>query len=199
MADFTTPLPQAGGASATFGDSDGSLLGGLKALFAFVTSRELWMGYASQIMSDSKSFFNPAEFSRPASQTEWVARVSMNSTRFRLMYFCLFLPFLLNTMLSTWWLRIGSFTLLALWAYAYGVKKDDASLTVAGVALPKTMAVGSISVLVMLVTGMLNALIGALLLFSLIGMPHMSLHQAPTAADAIDALELQPVNTSPSA
>lgn len=95
-------------------------------------------------------------------------------------------------MLSSLWLRIGSIALCAIWFYAYGVKKEDTMISVFGITLPKVMVCSAASVIIMLTTGMLNALLGALLLFSLIGMPHMSLHTAP-AGDAIDALELQPV------
>merc|ERR1719231_1606307 len=99
-------------------------------------------------------------------------------------------------MMSTLWLRVGSIVLLALWLYAYGYKKEETVLIIAGVPLPKIIACSAISVVVMLATGMLNALIGALFLFALIGFPHMSLHMAPLA-DAIDAVELQAIASVP--
>lgn len=190
MADFTTPLPQAVGSDSSLSSSEASgFLSYVKSLF----DRELWMNRAKTVVSLSKSFFNPLEFSRPSSQTEWVARVSANASRFAPIYFCCFLPILLNTMLSSWSLRIGSFVLIALWLYAYGYKKDDTVLVIAGVPAPKIIACSVISIVVMLVTGMINALFGAIVIFAIVAMPHMSLHLAPSMGDALDAIELQAI------
>ena len=190
MADFSAPLPQAntGAPTATSADVTG-FLSYVKSLF----SREIWVTRMKNVASLSKSFFNPLEFSRPASQTEWIARVSANATRFSSIYFCFFLPILLNTMLSSWSLRIGTFALVSLWLYAYGYKKDESVLMIGGVPAPKIVACTVISVLVMLITGMINALFGAIVVFAIIGMPHMSLHMAPSVADAMDAIELQAI------
>ena len=70
----------------------------------------------------------------------------------------------------------------------------ESSLTCFGIALPKVLSCACLSVFVMLLSGMLNALVGALFLFSVVAMPHMSLHNAPGGADAIDAIELQPIS-----
>jgi len=185
MADFSTPLPQAAAAEGS--------AGGMTSMLSGLLSKAAWMELLSRVLSLSKSFFNPTEFSRPATQQEWITRVSSNASRFALIYFCLFLPFLLNTMMSSWVLLIGSLALIAMWAYAYGIQKESSTLTVFGVSMPKVLVCAVVSITVMLVTGMLSALIGAMLVFSLIGMPHMSLHVAPSGADALDALELQPV------
>ena len=182
MADFTTPLPQAGATSNV-----GGVLGDLKGLL----SKEWWTERARALTDLSRAFFNPLEFSRPASQSEWLARVPANAARFAPVYGCFFLPILLRTMLSSWWLRIGSLLLLSLWAYAYLLKKEEAVLFVCGAPVPKVIACSVASVVVMLGTGMLNALIGALFVFSVVAMPHMSLHHAPSGADAMDAVELQ--------
>ena len=187
-ADFSAPLPQAVGAA---GASDG--VGGLRSLLAELLSREVWAERLARVAELSKSFFNPLEFSRPTSQADWISRVSGNASRFASIYFLFFLPILLRQMLSSWWLRIGSLLLLALWAYGYIHKKEESVLILCGVPLPKVMACSIGSVIIMLMTGMLNALIGALMLFALIGMPHMSLHIAAPSADAMDAVELQAI------
>ena len=187
-ADFSAPLPQAVGAA---GASDG--VGGLRSLLAELFSREVWAERLARVAELSKSFFNPLEFSRPSSQAEWIQRVSSNASRFSLIYSLFFAPILLHTMLSSWWLRVGSLLLLGVWGYAYGVKKDEAVLILCGVPLPKVVACSVGSVVIMLATGMLNALLGALVIFAIFGMPHLSLHQAPSGADAMDAVELQPI------
>ena len=79
---------------------------------------------------------------------------------------------------------------VGLWGYAYGLKKEESTLF--GLPLPKLVVCGSATAVIALLTGMLNALIGSLILFALFGLPHASLHTA-SSADAIDALELQPV------
>ena len=194
MADFSTPLPQANAAAVTAATTSGDA-SGFMSYVKSLCSREVWVERTKNISSLSKSFFNPLEFSRPASQTEWIARVSANATRFSSIYFCFFLPILLNTMLSSWSLRIGSFFLVALWIYAYGYKKDESVLMIGGVPAPKIVACTVISILTMLITGMVNALFGAIVIFAIIGMPHMSLHMAPSVADAMDAIELQAITT----
>ena len=78
MADFSTPLPQAAGAAASQSDSTGGLVAMLKS----VANKDLWMGLGVKVLALSKSFFNPAEFGRPASQADWIARVSSNAKRF---------------------------------------------------------------------------------------------------------------------
>ena len=189
MADFSTPLPQAiPGAAAT---SSGDAKGFVEYLKSFLV-KDLWVEKITQISSLSKSFFNPLEFSRPTSQTDWIGRVSTNGSRFAPIYVCFFLPILIHSMMSTLWLRVGSLVLLALWLYAYGYKKDESVLIIAGVPAPKVIACSVVSIVVMLATGMLNALMGAMFLFALVGMPHMSLHNAPTS-DAMDAVELQAI------
>jgi len=178
MADFTTPLPQAGGAASS---ATGP---GLVA-----RAKEMLPAYATRIKALSTSFFNPLEFSRPTSQTEWVARVSANAFHFKLIYFCFFAPILVNTMMSSMWLQIGALVLCGAWGYAYGVRAADEQIL--GIPLSKSLTCSALSVLVMLLTGMVNALFYTLVLFSLVGMPHMSLHNMPSAADALDAVEMQ--------
>ena len=179
MADFSTPLPQAGGAAAA---ADGTgVASGLvtKAKEAF-----------SRLKVLSISFFNPLEFSRPASQAEWIARVSANAKHFALVYACFFAPVLIHTMMSSMWLRIGSLLICGMWGYAYGPKAADDQIF--GVPFSKLTTCATATVLVMLISGMVNALFYATVLFSLIGMPHMSLHIAPTPGD----VEMQPLAPS---
>ena len=95
--------------------------------------------------------------------------------------------------MSSLWLRIGSVVLLLVYAYAFVYKKEESVLIVGGIPMPKVMASSVAAVLVMLATGMLNALIGAVFLFALVGMPHMSLHHLPSGADAMDSVELQAI------
>ena len=81
----------------------------------------------------------------------------------------------------------------ALWSYAYIIKaKED---MIFGVPFSKFITCSGASVILMLLTGMVNALFYAFVLFSLIGLPHMSLHTLPAAADAIDALEIETFQT----
>lgn len=193
MADFTTPIPGsrggAGPAVQTVGDGGSAgLIDALKQL----ANRDMWLSIVTRLAHDSKSFFNPAEFSRPSSQGDWIARVSSNASRFAYMYTLFFLPIMLRSVLSSLWLRLGAIAVAGVWVYGYGVKRADEVLVCFNVPLPKVLCCACLSVLIMLLTGMLNALIGALLVFSIVGMPHMSLHMAP-GSDAIDAIELQPV------
>jgi hypothetical protein len=194
MADFSTPLPQATAAVAT-GEGAG---GALRNAIGRLLDRAAWTALIGRVGAQAKSFFNPLEFSRPASQSDWLARVSGNASRFSLLYACLFAPILVYTMLSSWWLVLGSTAIGGLWFYAYGVKQDT-TFDVFGIPLPKVLTCAVVTILVMLISGMLNALIGALFVFSFVGMPHMSLHTAPGGTDAIDSLELQPVCSSASA
>lgn len=187
MADFTTPLPQAVPSAAT--TEAAGFVAWLRSLF----SKEAAMARMSQVMALSKSFFNPLEFSRPTSQGDWMLRVSANASRFAPIYMCFFVPIMINSMMATLWLRVGALVLCALWLYAYGYKKEETVLIVFGMPAPKVVVVATFSIIVMLATGMLNALTGAVFLFALVGMPHMSLHVAPSAADAVDAIELQAV------
>jgi len=172
MADFSTPLPQAEAAEAAVANS-------WKARLTTATRA---------IASLSVSFFDPRQFSRPASQAEWLVRVPANARHFAPVYACFFAPVMLHTMLSSTWYMLGSLLLCGLWCYAYGIKRGDEQ--VLGVPLPKLVSCSIASVLVMLLTGMVNALFYALLVFSLVGMPHASFHVGPTA-DALDTAEVQ--------
>jgi hypothetical protein len=179
MADFTTPLPQAGAPSASSA--------GVSGLIS--RAREMLPAYVSRVKALSTSFFNPLEFSRPTSQADWVARVSANALYFKPIYACFLAPILVNTMMSSLWLQIGSLVLCAAWGYAYGVRAADEQIL--GIPLSKFLTCSALSVFIMLLTGMINALFYTLVLFSLVGMPHMSLHNLPSAADALDAVEMQ--------
>lgn len=194
MADFTTPIPGSTGAVAAAAATTGSegVAGGLLSALKKLFTQELWKELFNRLARDSRSFFNVYEFSRPASQGEWITRVSGNASRFAFMYGLFFLPIMLHTMNSSWSLRIGSLAVAGVWGYAYGMRPDDATITCFGISLPKVVVCACVSVVVMLLTGMLNALIGALFVFSVVAMPHMSLHTA-AGGDAIDALEMQPV------
>lgn len=175
MADFSTPLPQAGAADTSTPDT---WKGKLQAGFGRVRALSI-------------SFFNPLEFSRPASQADWIARVSGNASHFSPVYACFFAPVVLYTMMSSWWLCLGSLLVCALWGYAYILKASDAEIF--RIPFSKFITCSVISVLCMLMTGMINALFYAIFLFSFVGFPHMSLHNLPGAVDALDVAELQPM------
>lgn len=192
MADFSTPLPQAGGAAA---------VDGAAPLLSKLMSKEWWMGHLSVLSVQATSFFNPLEFSVPGTQTEAIARIYGNSAHFKLVYAALFAPVMFFTLASSRWLRIGSFLLLALNGYAFGYHKQESLGSILGVPLPKVVTVPAVSVLIMIIFGMLNAIFYAAFLFALVGLPHMSLHNHPSgaAADALDAVELQGLSTGGSA
>ena len=185
MADFSTPLPQAGGAAAAAtGDTKAS------SSCTKVFNKQTWIVGFGKVKVLSRSFFNPMEFSKPGSQADWLERVSVNASHFKLMYALIFLPVLVHTMLSSMWLRIGSCVLILLWAYAL-LKAD--TMTVFGVELrdrEKLYVLVPLSVVIGLMTGMINALLYATVLFACVTMPHMSFH-TPARFDALDALELQ--------
>ena len=182
MADFSAPLPQAMSAEA----------GGISGALTRLLNRELWGALASQILGLSKSFFNPVEFTRPSNQAEVVARIYANANRFSLLYGIFFLPVLLHQVFSSTFLVMGSLVIVGTWGYSYGLKREDTTISAFGIELPKMIACVAVTVVIVLLTGMLSALLGAIFLFSLVGLPHMALHSA-SAADAMDALELQPV------
>mmetsp|Transcript_43370 Transcript_43370/g.113998 ORF Transcript_43370/g.113998 Transcript_43370/m.113998 type:complete len:183 (-) Transcript_43370:309-857(-) len=146
-------------------------------------------GALMHLKSASASFFNPREFSRPASQSDWIARVTANARAFSSVYALLFTPILINTMMSSNMLCLGSLVIFGLWGYAYWVKAEDEYLF--GIPFSKFLTCAAVSVLVMLLTGMLNALISCAFLFSLVAMPHLSFHAVPGTADAMDAQEMQ--------
>jgi len=188
------PLPQAGGAAATTeaSDSSGSMLSKLM-------SKAAWLSVLGKVKVLSRSFFNPLEFSRPESQADWLNRVSINATHFKPLYALIFLPIVVQTMLSSFWLRIGAVVLVLMWGYAFGFK-GDAALNVFGFELKareKLYFLVPASVLIGLMTGMINALVYAVIVFAVVTMPHMSFH-IPASFDALDALELQTLSTASS-
>ncbi len=175
MSDFSTPLPQASG--------------GLQATDA-LGRRERIKRALMHFKKAAFSFANPYEFSNPSSQGEWIARVRANSKHFAAVYGVLFAPFLLHMMTSDMWLQIGAAVLGGVWIYGYWLKADDEQLC--GVPLSKFWTCLALSFVVMLLTGMLNALLTAMLMFSLVAMPHMSFHVAAGAsADALAQEEMQ--------
>ena len=194
MADFSQPLPQAAGTNANTTAGSTLSVAGLMELLKGLVSQSAWSSLLGRFKAEAKSFFNPLEFSRPATQAEWIGRVTANASAFKLVYGIFFLPVLVSTMMSSMWLRIGSLAIIGMWGYAYGLKKEQTTLEFFGVSLPKVIACSSVSVFVMLLTGMINALFYALVLFAVVGMPHMSLHNVPAAtSDSLDPIELQPL------
>ena len=146
MADFSTPLPGASPPEPS----------------PFV--QRVKKG-ALQIKSLSISFFNPTEFSKPDSQSDWISRVTVNAKHFSPVYALFFAPVLAITMMASMWLQIGTFAVCGVWAYGYWVKAADEQIL--GSPLSKFLTCSSISVIVMLATGMVNALFYALVLFSI--------------------------------
>ena len=185
MADFSTPLPQAGGAAPTKATGAGAASICTQAL-----DKKAWSNSFARVKVLSRSFFNPMEFSRPSSQADWLERVSVNASHFKLLYALIFLPVIVHTMLSSMWLRIGSCILAALWGYTLA---KTGTATLCGMELrdrEKLYVLVPLSVVIGLLTGMVNALVFATLIFACVTMPHMSFHE-PARFDALDALELQ--------
>jgi len=56
-------------------------------------------------------------------------------------------PLALYTLLSSWWLCIGAFAICGTWGFAYGMRREAASLDIAGVPVPKPLACGGTSLL----------------------------------------------------
>jgi len=120
------------------------------------------------------------EFSRP-SQPEALLRIPANARVFWPIYTALaILPMLLYTLLSSHWLFTGSLMIGAMWAYAYLLKSEAPSLNIFGMPIPKALACGVFSLLVMLITGMLSAFLWAVVFGLLLALPHMVLHKVPS-------------------
>ena len=192
MADFSAPLPQAGGGAAP-ADAAAATTASMctKAL-----DRNAWSASFTRVKVLSRSFFDPREFSRPASQADWLERVSVNAAHFKMLYALVFLPVLVHTMLSSRWLRMGSCILVVLWGYAL---RTTGPLNVCGMEVSagqKLYVLVPLSVVIGLLTGMINALVYATVIFACVTMPHMSFHE-PARFDALDALELQTLSEGP--
>ena len=189
MADFSQPLPQAGGGSAGAADAAPSTSISCSKLL----DKQTWITGFGKVKVLSRSFFNPGEFSKPASQADWLERVSVNAGHFKLLYALIFLPILVHTMLGSMWLRIGSGAMVLLWGYAL-LRPEP--IKACGLELrdrEKLYVLVPLSLLIGLMTGMINALLYATVLFACVTMPHMSFHN-PARFDALDALELQAMN-----
>ena len=185
MADFSAPLPQAGGAAPA--DDAGATSA---SMCAKALDRNEWRSAFTRVKVLSRSFFDPREFSRPASQADWLERVSVNAAHFKMLYALIFLPVLVHTMLSSMSLRLGSCVLVVLWGYAL---RTTGPLNVFGLEVSagqKLYVLVPVSVVIGLLTGMINALVYATVIFACVTMPHMSFHE-PARLDALDALELQ--------
>ena len=77
--------------------------------------------------------------------------------------------------------------MVALWGYAFMYKNGEVPLSCFGFefkAREKLYVLVPASIIVGLVTGMLNALIYAAIIFALVTLPHMSFH-APASFDAL--------------
>ena len=191
MADFSAPLPQAGGAAPV--DAGGATSA---SMCAKALDRKAWSASFTRVKVLSRSFFDPREFSRPATQADWLERVSVNAGHFKMLYALVFLPVLVHTMLSSRWLRIGSCILVALWGYAL---RTTGPVNVCGMEVSagqKLYVLVPLSVVIGLLTGMINALVYATVIFACVTMPHMSFHE-PARFDALDALELQTLSEGP--
>mmetsp|Transcript_34356 Transcript_34356/g.110362 ORF Transcript_34356/g.110362 Transcript_34356/m.110362 type:complete len:129 (+) Transcript_34356:382-768(+) len=90
-------------------------------------------------------------------------------------------PLALYTLLSSWWLCIGAFAICGTWGFAYGMRREAASLDIAGVPVPKPLACGGASLLLMLLTGMISAFAYAAVLGAVVALPHAALHKVPEA------------------
>ena len=191
MADFSAPLPQAGGAAPV--DAGGATSA---SMCAKALDRKAWSASFTRVKVLSRSFFDPREFSRPATQADWLERVSVNAGHFKMLYALVFLPVLVHTMLSSRWLRMGSCILVVLWGYAL---RTTGPLNVFGMEVSagqKLYVLVPLSVVIGLLTGMINALVYATVIFACVTMPHMSFHE-PARFDALDALELQTLSEGP--
>jgi hypothetical protein len=141
-----------------------------------------------------KSAINPLEFSRPT-QAAVLLRIASNARAFLPVYVAVvMLPMLLWTFLSSAWLFAGSMMIFAIWAFAYVVKKDSPMLDVLGVPVPKMVACGGGSLIIMLFTGMISAFVWAVMFGAAVALPHMVLHNgAPDATAEEEMQTLQPV------
>lgn len=149
---------------------------------------------ATRLRALLKSAINPLEFSRPTQATV-LMRIVANARAFWPVYVaCVVAPMLLWTLLSSTWLFAGALLMFGLWAYAYVVKKDAPMLDLLGVPVPKMVACGGGSLLIMLVTGMISAFVWAVALGATLALPHMILHNgAPEATTEEEMQTLQPV------
>lgn len=141
----------------------------------------------------ARSAFNPLEFSRPASQAEWLQRVRTNGLHFKQLYAIVFLVCLVYTILSSPLLLFGMLMLAGAWLYAFVLQPPEAVLEVFGFQLTrrnKLLVLVPFSILVVTLTGMINSLLYVLVLSSIVSLPHASLH-VPAEFDELDALELE--------
>ena len=165
MADFSAPLPQAGGAAPA---DDAGVTSA--SMCAKALDRNEWRSAFTRVKVLSRSFFDPREFSRPASQADWLERVSVNAAHFKMLYALIFLPVLVHTMLSSMSLRLGSCVLVVLWGYAL---RTTGPLNVFGLEVSagqKLYVLVPVSVVIGLLTGMINALVYATVIFACVTM-----------------------------
>ena len=174
-ADFSSPFPGA----AQGGSPESPVTASCR--------REMIKRVLMRFKSAAFAFANPYEFSKPADQGEVIARIQANSKRFAMVYAVLFAPFLLNMMTSDTWLQLGVIISAGLWVFGYYVKPNEENLF--GIPFPKFYTCAALSAAVLFLTGMLGALLSALLKFSIVALPHMSLHTA-ASADALSADEV---------
>lgn len=193
MADFTEPLPQA--ATASEAPPIGSRVRALLTRQFWVEAAEGLKGArATRLWYLVKSAINPLEFSRPT-QAAVLMRIAANARAFWPVYVAVvMLPMLLWTLLSSTWLFAGTMLMIAIWTYAYFVRKDAPMLDLLGVPVPKMVACGGGSLLIMLVTGMISAFVWAVALGAAVALPHMVLHNGAPEATAEEEMQtLQPV------
>jgi len=194
MADFNTPLPQASAVS----DAP-SIAASLKSML----TREFWVGIADSFRDGRaarlkgllRSSVNPLDFSRPG-QAEVLQRISANTRVFWPVYAAVVMvPTLVWTLLSSPWLFVGTGVMGAIWTYGYVLKKEAPMLNICGVPIPKLVACGSASLLIMLVTGMISAFLSAAAFGTLLALPHTILHNvpAPELTNDDEMAALQPV------
>jgi len=179
------------------------IAGALKAVLSkakgIVSNRAALELQLAKVRVLSRSFFNPLEFSKPPDRAQCLHRIQVNAAHYKAIYGLVVITCLVYTILSSPLLLLGLALMLAAWLYAFVLNPADATITVCGQELrrrEKFVLLIPFSLLVVLVTGLINSLFSVLMFSALIAVPHASFHECGEL-DALDALELQGLQEDP--
>ncbi len=170
-----------------------SLFTRVKSAGALFANREAMKVVIGKQTILARGCLNPRTFSKPESREVWLQRVRANYWQYRSLYTILFAVVLVYTVLSSPLLLLGLAMVAGAWAYAFVIKSPESPIEVFGVELrsrQKLMALAPFTLLVVVLTGMINSLIWVLVLTFVLALPHASFHEVPEM-DALDALELE--------
>jgi len=167
-----------------------SLIARVKGL---VSNREAVKLAAGKQLILARTFFSPAQFSKPENRDIWLQRVRANFGHYRSLYSILFVVVAVYTVLSSPLLLFGLTVLAGAWAYAFVLTSPETPISIAGFELrrrEKLFALAPFSILVVTLCGLINSLIYVIFLTVFLALPHASFHEV-AELDALDTLELE--------